>query len=121
MVFRSTPCRYQELGDWVKGCFGSSVAATQGKGYYFELNDTRPMVLNHVLLREDQSMGQLVVNFTVSAVLSDESEILLVQGESVGNKFIRPVVPTVTASKVFLSITAAHNEPTLLQFSVHNC
>ena len=112
--------RYQEFGDWIRTCFNSSLAKTQGKGYYFELNMAEPKVLDHILVSEDQSLGQLVLNFTVSAILPDSSEILLVEGQSVGNKFVRPI-PAVTTSKVVLSITAAHAEPSLRQFSVHDC
>ena len=113
-------CRYREFGDWIKGCFGSAVAKTAGKGYYFELNNTEPVLLDHILVSEDQTMGQLVLNFTVSAVLPNSTEILLAAGESVGNKFVQPV-PAVYASKIILYITASLSEPTILQFSVHNC
>ena len=62
--------RYQEFGAWVKDCFGRSVATTQGSGYQLELTgrSLQPMLLDHVLISEDQSHGQLVLNFTVSAI-----------------------------------------------------
>ena len=78
------------------------------------------MLLDHVLISEDQSLGQLVLKFTVSAVLADSSEIQLLQGQSVGNKFVRPVT-AVTASKVILYVTEALAIPSFLQFSVHYC
>ena len=78
------------------------------------------MLLDHVLISEDQTRGQLVLNFTVSAILPNTSEILLLQGQSVGNKFIRPVT-AVNASKILLDVTGAASVPSFLQFSVHNC
>jgi alpha-L-fucosidase len=114
--------RYVEFGQWVKDCFGRSVATTQGSGYQLELSGRglEPVLLDHVLISEDQKLGQLVLNFTVSAVLPNSTETLLLRGESIGNKFIRPV-PAVNASKVVLYVTAAYSEPTFQQFSIHNC
>ena len=114
--------RYQEFGAWVKDCFDRSVATTQGSGYRLELTgrSLQPMLLDHVLISEDQSHGQLVLNFTVSAILPNSTETLLLEGEAVGNKFIRRVT-AVNASKIVLYVTGAFAEPTFLQFSVHNC
>ena len=114
--------RYQEFGAWVKDCFDRSVATTQGSGYQLELTgrSLQPMLLDHVLISEDQSHGQLVLNFTVSAILPNSTETLLLEGEAVGNKFIRRVT-AVNASKIVLYVTGAFAEPTFLQFSVHNC
>lgn len=106
----------------MKTCFGRSVATTQGSGYYLELTSVHqtPMVLDHILISEDQSQGQLVLNFTVSAVLPNSAEITLARGQSIGNKFIRPV-NAVNASKLVLYVTEAFDIPTFLQFSAHNC
>ena len=112
--------RYQELGAWIDNCFNHSVASTHGSGYMLELSSTEPLAFNHVLISEDQSQGQLVLNFTVSALLPNSSEILLVNGQSIGNKFVRNIEP-ITASKVLLYITEAFATPSFLQFSLHNC
>ena len=106
----------------MKACFGRSVATTQGSGYYLELTSVHqtPMLLDHILISEDQSQGQMVLNFTVSAVLPNSAEITLAQGQSIGNKFIRPV-NAVNASKVVLYVTEAFDIPTFLQFSAYNC
>ena len=106
----------------MKGCFARSVATTQGSGYQLELSgrSLEPLLLDHVFISENQTLGQLVLNFTVSAVLPNSTETLLLQGESVGNKFVRRVT-AVNATKILLYVTAAFAEPTFLQFSVHNC
>ena len=97
------------------------MAQTQGRGYNLELKGpTDFMIFDHILISEDQTLGQLVFNFTVSALLPDSTEKLLLEGQSVGNKFIRPVT-AVNASKVLLYVTGAFAEPTFLQFSVHHC
>ena len=100
--------RYQEFGAWVKDCFGRSVATTQGSGYQLELTgrSLQPMLLDHVLISEDQSHGQLVLNFTVSVILPNSTETLLLEGEAVGNKFIGPVT-AVNASKIVLYVTGS--------------
>ena len=49
---------------------------------------------------------QNVLNFTVSAVLPNSTAILLLRGQSVGHKFVRPV-PPVNASKVLLYVPEA--------------
>ena len=115
-------CRYEEFGQWVKDCFSRSVVTTQGSGYDLQLSGRglEPVLLDHVLLSEDQSRGQLVLNFTVSAVLPNSTEKVLLHGESVGNKYIRQV-EAVNASKVLLHVSGAVEEPTFLEFSVYNC
>ena len=106
----------------MENCFSRSVVTTQGIGYDLQLRrrDLQPMLFDHVLISEDLSMGQLVLNFSVSALLPNSTEKLLIEGESLGNKFIRPVT-AVNASKVLLHVSAAFGEPTFRQFSVHNC
>ena len=122
LIENTSFARYQEFGAWISGCFDCSVATTQGSGYMLELSprSEEPLAFNHVLIREDQSQGQLVLNFTVSALLPNSSEILLVNGQSIGNKFVRNIEP-ITASKVLLYITEAFATPSFLQFSLHNC
>ena len=106
----------------MENCFTRSVATTQGIGYDLQLSGRglQTILFDHVLISEDLSMGQLVLNFSVSALLPNLTEKLLIEGESLGNKFIRPVT-AVNASKVLLHVSAAFAEPTFLQFSVHNC
>ena len=106
----------------MKGCFGRSVATTQGSGYRLELTGLgqAPLLLDHVVISEDQSQGQRVLNFTVSAVLPNSTETQLLRGQSVGNKYVRPV-PPVNASKVLLYVPEALAIPSFLQFSVHYC
>ena len=106
----------------MENCFSRSVATTQGSGYSLQLSgrNLQPILFDHVLISEDQSLGQLVLNFTVSALLPNSTEKLLLEGQSVGNKFIRPVT-AINASKVLLYVTGAFAEPTFSQFSVHNC
>ena len=114
--------RYQEFGGWIKNCFGRSVATTQGSGRRLELSGLgqSPMLLDHVLISEDQKQGQSVLKFSVSALLPNSSVVLLLQGQSIGNKFIRPV-PAVSASKVVLDVSDAYTIPTFQQFSVYYC
>ena len=83
--------RYQEFGDWISKCFKNPVLSTSGKGYKFALESSGtsavPLQFNQIL---DQSRGQFITGFTVSAQLTDGSTVALVpDGQSVGNKFIR--------------------------------
>lgn len=82
--------------------------------------DLTPILFDHVVISEDQTAGQLVLNFTVSVLLPNSTETLLLRGESVGNRFVRPVT-AVNASEVLLYVTGAIAVPTFRQFSVHNC
>ena len=116
--------RYQEFGDWISKCFKNPVLSTSGKGYTFALESSgsaAPLQFNQILVSEDQSQGQFITGFTVSAQLTNGSTAALVpDGQSVGNKFIRAVSSTLS-SKVTLEITNSLFEPTILQFSIYNC
>ena len=114
--------RLSEFGAWIRGCFNRSVATTQGSGFTLQLSPTtlNPLQFNHILISEDQSEGQLVRNFTVSAILPNYTEVVVVEGQSIGNKLVLSVSP-LTAQKVVLYVTGAVATPSFLQFSLYRC
>jgi len=86
--------RYKALGDFIRSCYGAPIATGPGEcgcdktgrctceTYYLT-----PVAVDRVVLREDQSAGQLIRTYTVEArinnVWSRQSN-----GTSVGNKRI---------------------------------
>ena len=115
--------RYKEFGDWIQMCFGSSVVETSGTGLYLKLSlpSGKPFQFNKVVLSEDQSHGEAVLDFTISALLSNGTIATILTGQSVGNKFVRDVGSTLSAVEVVVNVMKAFYEPVFAVFSVHNC
>jgi hypothetical protein len=69
------------------------------------------------MLREDQSVGQRILGFEV---LGDGGEPLL-NGQSIGNKFIGLFTSAYTGKMVTVNVTLVNSAATLLEASVFNC
>ena len=88
------------LGAYVTACYGAPiVSASDVNATTVTLSPSAPVVVGRVVVQEDQSLGQLVRGFTVTARLADGSSALLDSGPSVGNKkigVVRPALAGVT-------------------------
>ena len=70
---------------------------------------------------EDQTNGEAITEFVVAAVLPGGIKNIL-KGQSVGNKFIRPVNPVSTTNlMLIISSTLSSSDSTIAQFAVYNC
>lgn len=114
--------RYKEFGNWIWKCFVRAVAETSGVGYSLEISGTsdEPFQFNKVVVSEDQTNGEAVLSFTVTALLSNGTLVPVLMGQSIGHKFVRDV-GTLTATHVMLSVKEALQEPMFTIFSVHYC
>ena len=114
--------RYAEFGSWIAECFGSAVAETSGAGYSLNISTpNKAFVFNHILISEDQSQGEAVLDFAVSAFLTNGSEVELLSGQAIGHKYVRKIDPAVSAVEIILNILGAFHKPVLTQFSIHHC
>ena len=107
---------YQALGDWVRGCFGAPVAAARMAPGATSLELALPAgaSVNGVRLREDQSRGQLVRAYNVSAA---GAQAPLAVGSSVGSGKV-DVFAAVAATSLRLEVDAA---PTGLLLEALSC
>ena len=110
---------YEQYGSWIAGCFSQPLLQASGEGTAFYLSSDTPVTFNHVVISEDQTYGEAVTEFFVAATLSD-GIVNVLSGQSVGNKFVRPVQP-VTTTNVMLTITSSLSSPNITRFAVYNC
>ena len=117
--------RYKELGDFIRSCYGTSVtpayqnASSDGR-IYIQVFDS-PVTVDRSVIREDQTNGQVIRNYTVD-VQQDDAWKRVASGTSIGNKKIdlwAEGVLSITAIR--LNITETVDRPVLKGFSVHLC
>lgn len=109
--------RYQEFGDWIRGCYGSAVVeVAKPKGSLVELTIPAGADVDRVVIMEDQTNGQAIRAYEVSV-----DGTLLGSGESVGHKRIQLLNKTVTGGKFQLNITASAATPVLARVGLYNC
>ena len=112
---------YGQYGDWISGCFSKPLLQTSGTGTVFYLNSDTPVTFNQVVISEDQTNGEAITEFVVAAVLPGGIKNIL-KGQSVGNKFIRPVNPVSTTNlMLIISSSLSSSDSTIAQFAVYNC
>ena len=122
--------RYKELGDWIRGCYGSTpaaqlsgVVATLRKPVVLPLPKGQAAVVDRVVLQEDQSGGQAVFKYVVEANDGTDGTFRQVaEGSSIGNKRIHLLGADVNATTFRLTITeAARLDVTITRFALHKC
>lgn len=113
---------YKKFGDWIVSCFGTVVAKTAGTGYSLTLNLVKPAEITKVSVSEDQSKGELVTKFSISATTTDgTAHPVFTGGRSIGNKLIIDLQQSLQVTTVTLKIMEAHKTPTISDFSIYNC
>lgn len=107
------------LGAYISNCYGNPVATMSGTGYVLRLLPSAAVTIDRALVSEDQSTGQLVRAWTITATLANGTNVLIDQGPSIGNKKIsvlaQEVGPVVLLT---LNISAAVGVPKIAAFSV---
>jgi len=121
--------RYREFGDWVRGCYGpgkeaNATGPVKGSTVEMSLNGA---TIDRVVLREDQSAGELVRNYTLQ-LLSSGGWQHVSSGTSVGNKridlFPGGAVAGVKAIRLTMVVDEGEPEPSLKSFAAYgpeNC
>ena len=110
------------LGAFVRGCYGAPLASASGS-YKIALPLGAATAVDRVQLREDQSKGQLVRAFSVTATLADGSTApLCAGGSSIGNKYICVLATPVQATSLAFEATAAEGgDPAITEFAAFSC
>lgn len=107
------------LGGYITGCYGAPIASTSGSGMAFYVMPSAPVAIDRVVMSEDQSKGQLVRSWVLTASLQDGSTVQLGEGASVGNKRIVVLPQEVKGvTMVTLTIGRAAGTPTIKAFTI---
>ncbi|KAI0141219.1 family 29 glycoside hydrolase [Xylariaceae sp. FL1272] len=125
--------RYQELGDFIRSCYGSSVAAevtntTTATDIVFRFDS--PTVIDRVVIMEDQSAGQVIRAYGVYAkvvepgntsVVSDVPWTLVSSGQSIGHKRIDIFAEAITVTAISVNATKFVDTPAWRSVTFHLC
>jgi alpha-L-fucosidase len=112
--------RYAEFGAWIRGCYGAPVAAGSlpAGATSFSFAVPAGATFDRVMLEEDQTQGQLIVAYTVEALVGG-AYVPFSAGVTVGSKRIDVASAAVAgATAVRVSVTQAFGVPAGLKASV---
>ena len=118
------------LGSYINGCYGagkavaSGASASTGSNTTITIKPSTPSEIDRVQIREDQSGGQWVRQFRLTATLPNGTVAVLCpkKTSSIGNKFICALKAPLTVASVSLSLTAsAEGVPQIPQFAMFRC
>lgn len=79
---------YKDFGETIKRYFGKPIKTTSCKGTEAILTFNAPRKVNHVVIKEDLSRGQRVLEYCIEGTKDGKKWHLLVNGTSIGNKKI---------------------------------
>jgi hypothetical protein len=123
--------RYKQLGDFIRSCYGTAVLPNErftsdNSLVHIQLFDSSPVTVDRSVLREDQTLGQVIRAYIVDVKLINSTEdsnwITVAQGTSIGNKKIDvwQVGPQLV-NAIRLTITKTVDKPVIKSFTVHLC
>lgn len=107
------------LGAYISGCFGSPIAQTSGTGLTFSVMPSAAVTIDRVTIAEDQTTGQRVRAWNVSAMLANGTTVSVGAGLSVGNKRIIAFPELSAVSMVTLTIAEAIATPVIRMFAIY--
>jgi alpha-L-fucosidase len=110
--------RLREFGHEIRRRFPADVASTQGQGNLIELKLGATQPINHVVIMEDISQGERILEYVVETLTPDGGWQNICTGECVGHKRIEQFEP-VTTDQIRLRITKAKAEPCVRQLAAH--
>jgi len=110
--------RYREFGVELRRRFGCVVASTPGSGRMIDLEFMGPQKLNHVVIMEDISRGERILEYVVEHLAADGSWQALCSGECVGHKRIQKC-DTVETMAIRLRTTRAKATPHVRRLAAH--
>jgi hypothetical protein len=142
------------LGEYVKGCYGATpvakLSSNETRGYNFTIKPpAMPLrgggggdspgattavgsnVIDRVQIREDQSQGQFIRTFKLSAVVvanggrSSSKQVVILcptRASSIGNKYICMLPAPIQIASLTLEVTTAiGGTPGITQFAAFRC
>jgi len=118
LVERSHASVYGQLGEWVRNCYGSPLAATSGSGMAFTLTLEAGSHFDRIQLQEDIVLGQRVRNYTLEQSQGSGWQPL-VRGSAIGRKRIHLLSATRVSERtqLRLRIENATRLPQIRQFA----
>lgn len=116
--------RYKEFGDWIRSCYGTSVASVSGTGTSLTLTLTasqQVQAVDRVWVREDQAQGQRIRAYVIEVLpVGSTTWQPFSNGTSVGNKKIdlSGNQAQLKLQALRLNVTAAIAPPVIADFAV---
>jgi alpha-L-fucosidase len=110
--------RYEEFGREIHRRFATAVASTSGSGTLIDLDLEGSRAVNHVVLMEDISRGERILEYVVEYLAGGETWRTLCAGESIGHKRIQQF-DTVLTSRIRLRATKTKAAPHLRRLAAH--
>lgn len=92
LVPSNQAARYKELGDFIKTCYGNPIAHKMSRNDkdVYSLTFGKPTSIDHIVLMEDQTNGQVIRSYEVYAkIASSHAHVpytLIANGTSVGTR-----------------------------------
>ena len=107
--------RYREFGAWISSCYGTPVAAgaLPAGASSFSVPVAAGVIFDRVELTEDQSLGQLIVAYTVEALVGGAYQPFSA-GVTVGKRIDIAAAPVAGATAIRVTVTQAYAQPTAL-------
>ncbi len=109
--------RMTEFGKAIKEKFSNPIAKTKGRGNHFELTFTTARNISSVIIMEDISKGDRIVEYRVLGKQEDNSWVSLTKGSNVGHKRIEKISGKFKALK--LEIIKSSSRPFIRDFSCY--
>ena len=119
LIPESHVAAYKEFGKEIKRRFDNPIKTTKGEGNSLEITFSKPTEINHVILQEDLSMGQRVLDFNIDGMNENKQWNTVYNGTSIGHKRICYFNP-VTLKIIRVSFTNSKAKPQITNFSVYN-
>ncbi len=109
--------RLREMGRWVRGVFGRSIARTSGEGTKVELSLPISSTIDNVVIQEDISKGERIREFVVQGFNGGWRD--LARGSVVGHKRILRIEET-EVEAIRLVIGRAEGRPQIRTLAIHS-
>jgi alpha-L-fucosidase len=108
--------RIEAFGEAIRAQYGKPLMQTAGKGSTFTLSVKSPATVERIVIQEDISQGERVLEYTVKGKQGDQW-IDLASGTNIGHKHIDRFQP-VTVQEVMLSVTKSKAVPHIKNFAI---
>lgn len=108
--------RITAFGQAIREQYGAPQAETSGTGYQVTLELNEPTEIDRVVIQEDISQGERVLNYVLEGFTSDGTWITLAEGSNIGHKHI-DVFDPVLISKIRMNARQAKAQPIIRQLA----
>lgn len=109
--------RITAFGKAIQEKFGHALAETSGEGKTINLTLDAPALIDRVVLQEDITKGERVLDYTLEGLTADNSWVTLAQGTNIGHKHI-DTFNAVEVTEVRLSVNQSKATPIISKLAV---